>query len=104
MITRKSTFLLGIIIFLLPFIGIPTFWRTLIFVLVGISLVFSSVDFVFPKKMSKPRHKKEKLNDVVIESMPIYPKDNILQEEIIPTIVAPKPERKRAPRKTKSLE
>lgn len=104
MITRKSTFLLGIAIFLLPFIGIPTFWRTLFYVMIGITLAFSSVDLVFPKKLSRPKHRREKHTDVVIESVPIYPKDNIVPEEVIPVIETPKPERKRSPRKPKIVE
>lgn len=61
-VNRKSVFFIGIFIFLIPFMGIPTFWKTLFITLSGLFLIISGVDFSvsIPKKPVKPRVKKEK--------------------------------------------
>lgn len=105
---RKSTFFFGLIIFLLPFVGLPTFWRTVLSAAIGLTLVIASVDFTFHKKISKPKHKKEKEKVVeqVYESIPLYPKDNIVVEPVVEHTHIPesKPIRKRPTRKTKIVE
>ncbi len=63
--------------------GLPTFWKTIFITLCGLSLVFSSLTLSIPKKPVKARVKKEKNNDVSIESIPIYPKDNIMPDIVI---------------------
>lgn len=81
MISRKSTFFLGIFIFLIPFLGLPSFWKTLMIALSGIFLVFLSVKIVLPRKMAKGRArvKKEKVTPVFVENIPVYPKDNTME-------------------------
>ncbi len=101
MIIRKSTFFLGILVSLMPFVGLPTFWKTLFLVFLGSVLALSSVDFSFPKKISKPKNKKEKNFDITIENMPVYPRDNIVDVPIIVETVMPKPEKRKATRKQK---
>lgn len=108
MITRKSTFFLGILIFLLPFIGVPSSWKTAFLIIIGLILVFSSIQLVFTKRNTKPRPKKERTQEIVPENTPVYPKDNILEQNVLevsksePEVV--KVVRKRAVRKIKSLQ
>lgn len=106
MINRRSTFFFGLIIFLLPFIGLPTLWKTVLSVAVGFILVISSIDFSFHKKISKPRHKKEKPVEHVYESIPLYSKDNVVEEPIVENIQVQesKPIRRKATRKPKNIE
>jgi len=84
MISRKSTFFLGIFIFLIPFMGLPTFWKTLIIVLCGISLVVSSISVTIsiPKKPVKHKAKKEKNSKMSVEDIAVYPKDNIISDMV----------------------
>ena len=80
MISRKSTFFLGIFIFLIPFMGLPTYWKTLIIIFCGISLVVSSVTISIPKKPIK--HKVKKSSKISIEDIAVYPKDNIISDMV----------------------
>lgn len=82
MISRKSTFFLGIFIFLLPFMGLPTSWKTGLMIVCGIFLVFSSLSLTIsiPKKTTKHRIKKEKSSKMSVEDIPVYPKDNIVSD------------------------
>lgn len=85
----------------MPFIGLPTFWKTGLAVVIGAVLVFSSIELIVPKRNIKSRVKKEKVDEMTIESIPVYPKDNLV--ESIPSEFV-KPERKRSPRKVKLTE
>ena len=72
MIQRKSTFFLGLFIFLIPFLGFPTSWKTVLTILSGLLLVGLSIKIAIPKKSKiiRPR-KKEKVTPVFVENMPI---------------------------------
>ncbi len=71
MINRKSTFFLGIFIFVVPFLGVPSSWRTFFIVISGITLILLSVKITLPKKVSKNRvSRREKVTPVFVESMP----------------------------------
>jgi hypothetical protein len=52
MIQKKSTFFIGLFIFLVPFLGLPSFWKTVLIVLASITLMALSIRFpvVLPKK------------------------------------------------------
>jgi hypothetical protein len=82
MITRKSTFFLGIFIFIVPFLGVPSSWKTLFITLSGLTIIIMSVKISLPKKTTKTRIKREKVTPVFVQSTPIYPKDNNLDTEI----------------------
>ncbi len=61
MIRRKGTFFLGIFIFVIPFLGLPTFWKTLLVTISGAILVLSSIKISIPNKRpvkAKPRRGK----------------------------------------------
>lgn len=65
MIERKSTFFLGIFVFLIPFLGVPSSWKTFFIVVSGLYLIFLSVKIPMPnvapkKPVKSPRVKKEK--------------------------------------------
>lgn len=99
MISRKSTFFLGIFIFLIPFFGLPSFWKTLFVALSGITLLFLSVKITIPKKSIKNKIKKEKVTPVYVENIPVYyPPVNELEPiiEAAPKIVPKAPVRRRA--------
>ena len=75
MINKKSTFFLGVFIFLIPFTGFPSSWKSSITIICGIILIILSVKISLPKKHSKNRVKREKVTPVFVENIPIYTKD-----------------------------
>ena len=79
MIQRKSTFYLGIFIFLIPFFGVPTSWRTYFIVISGLVLIVMSLKITLHKKNVKnTRNRKEKVTSVFVESIPATPRENIV--------------------------
>ncbi|MBA3733304.1 hypothetical protein H0W91_02920 [Patescibacteria group bacterium] len=73
MIARKKTFFLGIFIFLIPFLGLPSAWKTLCITISGLILVGLSTKIILPRKVTtRPRTKKEKVTSVYVESIPAY--------------------------------
>lgn len=71
MITNIKTFLSGSLIIIIPFLGIPLFWKTTFIVLIGIYLMVSSIKFDLPKKTTVKRgRKKEKITSVFTENSP----------------------------------
>lgn len=79
MISKKSTFFLGIFIFLTPFFGLPSSYKNTFIVLSAILLILLSVKINIPKKNLKPRARKEKVTEVFIESVPVEPKVSPIQ-------------------------
>lgn len=79
MIQRKKTFFLGIFIFLIPFLGLPTFWKTSLVALSGLLLIVSSIKIVLPRKPGRSRSKKGKSTPVFVENSPISPRDNTIE-------------------------
>lgn len=73
MIHRKGTFFLGIFIFLIPFLGLPTFWKTMFVCFCGLMLVALSIKIVIPNKAaSKPavkRTRTKKISPVILDSV-----------------------------------
>ena len=80
MISRRSTFFLGIFIILIPFLGLPTSWKTTLVILSGVFLVSLSVKILLPKKSVKTRIRKEKVTPVFIESVPVSPANNTIEK------------------------
>ena len=107
-ITRKSTFFLGIFIFLIPFLGVPTSWKTVFVVLSGLFLIFLSIKIVLPKKNIKIVKRKDKTPTVFTEiPQPSYvpPTPPPIPDSVVPNAgafvdIQPKPRRKPAPKKT----
>ncbi len=78
MIQKRSTFFLGIFIFLIPFLGIPSSGKTMFTVLAGLLLIAFSIKIVLPHTVSKKiakhhRAKKEKVTYVPVENTAAYP-------------------------------
>lgn len=71
-ISRKSTLFLGLFIFVIPFLGLPSFWKTTLVVLSGLVLVSLSVKISIPRKNTKQRMRREKVTPVFVESVPVY--------------------------------
>jgi len=81
MIQRKRTFFLGIFIFLLPFLGFPSSWKTIFLVIAGLTLISWSVTVVLPRKsVVKRTRRKEKVTPVYTENVPIPPKPDVTHE------------------------
>jgi hypothetical protein len=59
MIHRRGTFFLGLFIFLIPFLGLPTSWKTTLVVLSGLSLAYSSITITLPERFKKSSRKHE---------------------------------------------
>ncbi len=72
MITNKKTFFLGIFIFTIPFLGFPSFWKTLFVAFSGLLLLALSIRLSIPKKPFRPKAKKEKVTPVYVENIPVY--------------------------------
>ncbi len=77
MINKKSTFFLGVFIFLIPFMGFPSFWKSTFVVISGLALILTSVKVSLPKKNSRLRSKREKVTPVFVENIPIYPREEV---------------------------
>ncbi len=84
MISRKLTFFLGIFIFLVPFMGLPTSWKTAVIIICGLVLITSSISLTIsiPKKTVKHKTKKEKNSKISVEGIAVYPKDNIISDMV----------------------
>ncbi|MFZ2523387.1 MAG: hypothetical protein WAW92_03285 [Minisyncoccia bacterium] len=106
MIDRKSTFFIGLLIFLLPFLGIPNTWKSFFMVGVSIVLVISSIKISFPVRSTKSKIKKDKIKELGSDVVPVYPRDNIV--DINPEVPVirnlSKPERKKTVRRTKNAD
>ncbi len=76
MIQKKRTFFLGIFIFLIPFLGVPTLWKTSFIILSGLTLIIFSIKISLPKKIPKRASKKEKINPSSTENIPLYPRSS----------------------------
>ena len=50
MIQRKTTFYLGLFIFLIPFLGLPSIYKTILIIVSGLTLLSLSVKLTLPKK------------------------------------------------------
>ncbi len=63
MIQRRSTFFLGLFIFLIPFLGLPSSSKTVFIILSGLGLIALSVKIALPatvtSKMTKHRKPKK---------------------------------------------
>ncbi len=71
MISNLKTFLAGGVIVIVPFLGIPLFWKTTFTVLIGLYLIFSSIKIQLPKKATtKKGRRKEKTTSVFTENSP----------------------------------
>ena len=79
MIKSRRTFFLGIFIFLIPFLGLPSSWKTGLVIISGLILVALSVRVSLPKKNIRSRQRREKVTQVFVESAPVYPRENVLE-------------------------
>lgn len=78
MITRRRTFYLGIFIFLIPFLGLPTTWKTTLIIFSALLLIIFSVSFSLPKKQVKPRvRRKEKTPQAFTDIAPPQTSENV---------------------------
>jgi hypothetical protein len=75
MSVKKSTFFLGIFVILLPFLGLPTFWKSFFIVLSGTILTLASVRFEISRKEEENSSEKNEILEfheevVVLEKIP----------------------------------
>ena len=75
MIQHRSTFFLGIFIFITPFLGLPSSWKTTLIVLSGLGLIGLSVKITLPKKLTKTKIKKPRPAPMFLQNIPVYPPD-----------------------------
>ena len=83
MIQRRSTFFLGIFIFLIPFTGFPTSWKTSFIIFSGLALIALSVKIVLPNKhLVKPKlkTKKSKIVPIFTQDISTHPQDNTIEK------------------------
>lgn len=59
MIERKGSFYLGVFVFIIPFLGFPTMWKMVLVVIGGVLLILTSLKTPAPRKIVKPKLKKE---------------------------------------------
>lgn len=89
MVNYRSTFYIGIFVFLIPFLGFPTMWKMGLVVFAGLILIFSSIRFPVSKKVFKNNTnqvKKEKAESAAV-SQPIVLDSTPLKNETIETEV-----------------
>lgn len=79
MISKKSTFFLGIFIFIIPFLGFPSSWKTALVMMSAVYLMFLSVKITLPKKATRGRVRREKTTPVFSESIPVYPSNDTVE-------------------------
>ncbi len=82
MIHKKSTFFLGIFMFLIPFTGFPSSWKSFFVIVCGLTLISLSIKISIPKRGFKGRQKREKVTPVFVENIPIYPRDSHSQIDL----------------------
>ena len=102
MIKRNSTFFLGIFIFLIPFLGLPSFWKTTFIILSGVTLVGLSVKLTLPRKAPKGRLKREKITPVFVENSPIIKSSPPPPQAPEPLPLAPEVRTQQAPSTSKN--
>lgn len=82
MIQNPRTLSVGIFIFILPFLGFPSFWKTLFIMLCGFFLIASSLKISIPKKSAKRPRRKDKVTPVFVENSPVFPRrPEVVQSE-----------------------
>jgi hypothetical protein len=79
MLKNNKTFYLGLFIFLIPFLGLPSSWRTFLVIVSGLLLVAMSVKLSLPGR-SVPRRlrHKEKITSVFSQSAPVTKVEDII--------------------------
>lgn len=71
MIANTKIFFVGFVLVLLPFLGIPLFWKTTFTVFFGLYLIVSSIHIELPKRTTAKRvRRKEKTSPVFTENSP----------------------------------
>jgi hypothetical protein len=95
-IGRKSTFFLGIFIFLIPFFGLPTLWKMILTGACGALLALLSVSLEIPKRTAaKHKPRKEKPAMISVEPVPapvIYPRNDTIEAAAVVPLPPPKAE------------
>ena len=72
MIANKANFFLGIFIFFIPFLGLPTFWKTFFIILSGVILVLKSLKVGIPKLIIRDRPKNEEESPINSENITVF--------------------------------
>lgn len=70
MISNTKTFLIGLALFFIPFLGVPRLWRSGLVITLAVLLILFSVKITLPKRAAKKLRKREKVTTVFAESMP----------------------------------
>ena len=81
MIVRRGTFFLGIFIFLLPFLGLPTFWKTFFIIFSGVTLSLLSLRMSLPRKVIRTKVKTEKESPIQVQD--VIKREPVLSEPMI---------------------
>ena len=86
MITKKSTFFLGLIIVLLAtsFIGFPSWWKAFFLSVCGLILIFMSVKVTLPSRHSSTKRPKKKEKEIRI--VPESPASESVENNGIPKV------------------
>ena len=94
MIQKRGTFFLGIFVFLIPFLGLPTSWKTSLIVFSGLYLIYTSITITLPERFKKisrkpeikvPIRRKPKKEKVQTETL-VYPGSDTRESPKIPDI------------------
>jgi len=59
----KTIFLLGLLVIILPFLGLPSSWKTVASVIIGLSLISLAYAFREPKKSTVEEIKTESFSE-----------------------------------------
>lgn len=67
--------------FLIPFTGFPSSWKSFFVIASGLILISLSIKVSLPRRGSKARQKREKVTPVFVENIPIYPRDGHIEKD-----------------------
>lgn len=80
-INRKFA-IIGLVMCFIPFLGIPDTWKFVLFIILGLSIIISSVEFLQPKKKGGRKAKTIKIAETFAENSYMEPKIEIKQRPV----------------------
>lgn len=110
MIDHKGSFYLGVLIFIIPFLGFPTKWKLALVIIAGLYLILSSIRVPTTKRILKSKPKKDYQVDEI--SIPLNtqtqiekdPAPIVIETKVEPPIIKIVPQTKRVRRTSTKSE
>lgn len=68
----RKFLVLGLIVVIIPLLGIPLTWKTILLILTGLFIIFSSITY---KKKNHKNSREEEVEKVFVENEEIFEKE-----------------------------